>query len=79
MSRMVILLGWRLICSYRPYRLTLYFNYLIINLKAYYKFFKGKHKPRIGPKDIGIDRNINDFEIDDKMEFVTAIFEGGVE
>jgi hypothetical protein len=44
MSRMVILLAWRLICSYRPYRLTLYFNYLIINLKAYYKFFKGKHK-----------------------------------
>ena len=44
MSRMVILLAWRLICSYRPYRLTLFFNYLIINLKAYYKFFKEKHK-----------------------------------
>ena len=43
-----------------------------------YSFFRGKHKKFGGPKDFGISKNINDFGDDDKIEFITAIFEGGV-
>ena len=40
-----------------------------------YHSFTGKLPKTGGPKDFGLSRNINDFEDDDKVEFIKAVFE----